>query len=80
VSFAIDDQSWFGAAMVAIGRYVVGLEKMELVKPRTAVMLLGFNGFLMYPTNLGCKEKMISIDDDDTSNVQGSMTSKELRV
>jgi len=68
--------------MIANGRYVLGLEKMELVKPRTAVILLGSNGFLMYSTDLVCKEKMISIDDDDddTFNVQELMTSNVIRV
>lgn len=38
MSFAIEDQSWFGAAMVAIGRYVLSLEKMEVVRIRRVVI------------------------------------------
>lgn len=38
MSFAIDDQSWFGAAMVAIEKYVLGWEKMDVVKNRKGVM------------------------------------------
>ena len=51
MSFAIEDQSWLGAAMVAIWRDVFGLEKMEVERVRQGVMPLVYarGSRLVYP-------------------------------